>query len=231
MLSPRCERCSCTLRADTGTAFQRIAPTLHETAVPIHRRTDTTAVFACLVSLPFLLPLFGLHISDIAFAVPLVMLVFATARCAQASTRSPSPGMWRALAAACGFAAAASLLALLSAIAGGTLTAAFYLGTLGSVGILAAGALVAFRALRGARRVPAARATRRRPLPGGAGAAAAARGRVLPRHGARHLARRREAPPLAAALLRHLLRPGALRRVRAAGLSAARQPPRRDARA
>ncbi len=152
MLSPRCERCGCALRADRREAFQRIAPSLRETAVPIHRRTDTTAVFACLVSLPFLLPLFGVHISDIAFAVPLVMLLFATVRCAQASTRSVRRrGMWRALAAGCASAAAASALALASAVSGGTLVAAFYLGTLGSIGLLVASALLAWSTLRGAR--------------------------------------------------------------------------------
>jgi diguanylate cyclase (GGDEF)-like protein/putative nucleotidyltransferase with HDIG domain len=109
-------------------------------------------VFACLVSLPFLLPLFGVHVSDIAFAVPLVMLLFATVRCAQASAVSTRRrGMWRSLAAACALAAAASLLALVSAVTGGTLTAAFYLGTLGSVGLLTAGVFVAWRTLRGAR--------------------------------------------------------------------------------
>src|SRR2546429_147372 len=113
MLSPRCERCGCALRADTREAFDRIAPTLRETAVPIRRRTDTTTVFGCLVSLPFLLPLFGVHISDIAFAVPLVMLLFATVRCAQAATLSTHRrGMWRALTAAGASAAAASALAL-----------------------------------------------------------------------------------------------------------------------
>jgi diguanylate cyclase (GGDEF)-like protein/putative nucleotidyltransferase with HDIG domain len=152
MLSPRCERCGCALRADAREAFKRIAPTLRETAVPIRRRTDTTTVFGCLVSLPFLLPLFGVHISDIAFAVPLVMLLFATVRCAQASTRSAHRrGMWRALTAACASAAAASAIALASAVAGGTLTVAFYFGTLGSIGLLVAGSLLAWRTLRGAR--------------------------------------------------------------------------------
>ncbi len=152
MLSPRCERCGCALRADGREAFRRIAPSLRETSVPIRRRTDTTAVFACLVSLPFLLPLFGVHVSDVAFAVPLVMLLFATVRCAQASAISaPRRWMWRSFAASTAFAAAASVLALASAVTGGTLTAAFYLGTLGSVGLLAAGLFLAWRTLRGAR--------------------------------------------------------------------------------
>jgi diguanylate cyclase (GGDEF)-like protein/putative nucleotidyltransferase with HDIG domain len=152
MLSPRCERCGCALRADSREAFRRIAPGLRETSGPTHRRTDTTAVFACLVSVPFLLPLFGVHVSDVAFAVPLVMLLFAAVRCAQASVASGARrGMWRSITAACAFAAAASLLALVSAVTGGTLTAAFYLGTLGSVGLLAAGAFLAQSALRGAR--------------------------------------------------------------------------------
>src|ERR1700704_783104 len=149
MLSPRCERCGCALRADSREAFRRIAPSLRETSGPTHRRTDTTAVFACLVSVPFLLPLFGVHVSDVAFAVPLVMLLFAAVRCAQASVASGARrGMWRSITAACAFAAAASLLALVSAVTGGTLTAAFYLGTLGSVGLLAAGAFLAQSALR-----------------------------------------------------------------------------------
>jgi diguanylate cyclase (GGDEF)-like protein/putative nucleotidyltransferase with HDIG domain len=152
MLSPRCERCGCALRADGREAFRRIAPSLREASVPIHRRTDTTAVFACLVSVPFLLPLFGVHVSDVAFAVPLVMLLFAAVRCGQAGADSvPRRGMWRAIAAACAFGAAASLLALASAVTGGTLIAAFYLGTLGSLGLFAAGVFLVLRTLRGAR--------------------------------------------------------------------------------
>ena len=151
MLSPRCERCGCALRADRREAFRRIAPSLRETSVPVHRRTDTTAVFACLVSLPFLLPLFGVHVSDVAFAVPLVMLLFATVRCAQASVISVSRRwMWRSFAASTACAAAASVLALVSAVTGGALTAAFYLGALGSVGLLAAAASLGWRTLRGA---------------------------------------------------------------------------------
>src|SRR3979409_1012036 len=91
MLSPRCERCGCALRADRREAFRPIAPSLREASVPIHRRTDTTAVFACLVSVPFLLPLFGVHVSDVAFPGPLVMLLFAAVRCAQASVASGAP--------------------------------------------------------------------------------------------------------------------------------------------
>jgi diguanylate cyclase (GGDEF)-like protein len=152
MLSPRCERCGCAMRADRREAYERIAPTLREGAVPIRRRSDTTAVFACLVSLPFLLPLFGLRVSDIAFAVPLVLLVFSTVRCTQAAERSPRLRvMWLALAAGSASAAAASLLAVVSAVGGGTLTAAFYLGTLGSVGLLTAGGALAARTVPGAR--------------------------------------------------------------------------------
>jgi diguanylate cyclase (GGDEF)-like protein/putative nucleotidyltransferase with HDIG domain len=151
MLSPRCDRCGCALRADRREAFRRIAPTLRESSVPIQRRTDTTAVFACLVSVPFLLPLFGVHVTDVAFAVPLVMLLFAAVRCARASAVSTARrGMWRSLAAACALAGAASVLALVSAVVGGTLTAAFYLGTLGSLGLLTAALFLAPRALRGA---------------------------------------------------------------------------------
>jgi diguanylate cyclase (GGDEF)-like protein/putative nucleotidyltransferase with HDIG domain len=152
MLSPRCADCGCALRAADRADFERLAPSLREVAAPIHRRSDTTAVFACLVSLPFLLPLIGVHVSDIAFAVPLIMLIFAALRCAHAAgVATPRRGMWVALTAGCGAAAAASALALASAVTGGTLTAAFYLGTLGSVGLLAAGVVLTARTLPGAR--------------------------------------------------------------------------------
>ena len=152
MLAPRCERCGCALRAARREAYRRLAPGLRETSAAIQRRTDTTTVFACLVSLPFLLPVFGVKIGDVAFAVPLVMLIFATVRCARASAVSAQRrAMWRSLAAACALAAAASLLALVSAVTGGALTAAFYLGTLGSVGLLTAAVLLAGPTLRRAR--------------------------------------------------------------------------------
>jgi diguanylate cyclase (GGDEF)-like protein len=152
MLSPSCEACGCQLRAATAEEFKAIAPTLVEREHPITRRGDVTAVFAVLVSTPFVLPLLGVNMSDIAFAVPFAMLCFATVACVAAARLTVARrSMWLSFAVGCGFAAAASAVAVVSAIAGWKPTAAFYLGLGGSLGLLAGAVQVAHRSLRDAR--------------------------------------------------------------------------------
>jgi diguanylate cyclase (GGDEF)-like protein len=152
MLAPRCSDCGCALRAATREEFERLAPTLSDDPfVPTHRR-DTTAVFGVLVALPFLLPALGVHVSDVAFAIPLAMLIFAAVRCAAAARLHPARrAMWIAFGAACSLAAAASALAVASAVEGRGLTAAFYLGAGGSIALLAGAGLLLADSLRGAR--------------------------------------------------------------------------------
>ena len=115
-------------------------------------RTDSSAAFAVAIATgPFVLPVLGVRLGDLVFAVPLIVLAYAAAVCLAAARRSRTRRVaWSLFAAACGTASVASLLGLAAALAGigiGT-NLAFYTGVAGSVALVAACATLARVALR-----------------------------------------------------------------------------------
>ncbi|HEX8205202.1 MAG TPA: diguanylate cyclase [Solirubrobacteraceae bacterium] len=115
-------------------------------------RGDGTAVFALLVTLPWALPLLGVQLGDVAFAVPLVLLVFAATRLQARTVTEPGfAPIWRSLALSVTLAAAASGVMVASAIVTGDIgRAGFYLGAGGSVLLVLAALGCARRGLAGA---------------------------------------------------------------------------------
>jgi diguanylate cyclase (GGDEF)-like protein/putative nucleotidyltransferase with HDIG domain len=110
------------------------------------RGMDVTKVFVWFAAGPLLLPLLGVGLEDLAFAIPALVLPYAAARCAAAAKRSPDRRlMWGAFALANLVVGAASILAVAIAIFGGNDAAGFYLGLTASVFVLFA----ALRLVRG----------------------------------------------------------------------------------
>jgi diguanylate cyclase (GGDEF)-like protein/putative nucleotidyltransferase with HDIG domain len=140
LLSPNCGRCGCTLRATTRDDWARTggAPAEDQPHTPT-RSHDTTALFAAMVALPILLPVLGVHVGDVTFAIPFGLLLFATFRAAGAARRVVERrGMWLTLTVASALAAVSSALAVATAMAGTSTRAAFYLGSTASLALVLA---------------------------------------------------------------------------------------------
>ena len=152
LLAPRCESCGCTLRAATAEEWSRTGGTPPEEWHPPARSRDVTSLFAALVAVPVLLPLAGIDVGDVTFAIPFALLLFAAVRAAAAARAVPERrGMWWALSLAAATAAVSSAVAVATSVAGSSSRPAFYLGAAGSVLLFAAMALWARRALEGVR--------------------------------------------------------------------------------
>src|SRR5437763_1458513 len=152
LLAPRCESCGCTLRATTAEEWSRTGGTPPEEWHAPARSRDVTSLFAALVAVPVLLPLAGIDVGDITFAIPFGLLLFAAVRAAAAARAVPERrGMWWALSLAAATAAVSSAGAVATSVAGSSSRPAFYLGAAGSVFLFAAMALWARRALEGVR--------------------------------------------------------------------------------
>jgi diguanylate cyclase (GGDEF)-like protein len=152
LLSPRCGRCGCTLRAATADEWSRTGGTPPEEWHPPARGQDVTALFAALVAIPMVLPLVGLSVGDLTFAIPFGLLLFAAFRCAGAARRVlERRGTWLALMVAAGTGAGSSALAVATGIAGSSSRLPFYLGGAASTAMVLAMALWARRALHGVR--------------------------------------------------------------------------------
>jgi diguanylate cyclase (GGDEF)-like protein len=154
MLAPSCPDCGGTLRAVP--VADHVVAREEDTgpAGPQGGAADGTTVLAALVVLPFLLPVLGIGLGDVAYLVPVAMLAFAAAQALHAGRRAPAwRWPWLLLATAAMASAAASVLALVSAAAGaGPAEAAFHLGAAGSAGLLGAAVLVGRRSRLWARR-------------------------------------------------------------------------------
>jgi diguanylate cyclase (GGDEF)-like protein/putative nucleotidyltransferase with HDIG domain len=88
---------------------------------------------------PFLLPVIGVDIGDIAFAVPALVLGMATVAALTAAGNAPERrSLWIWLALATGAAALASGIAVASALANVSLRGALYVGFVGTVGLVGA---------------------------------------------------------------------------------------------
>ena len=151
ILDPACGRCGSALEALTAEDAERARREDARKPGRTATRSDGTAIFAVLVAGPLVLPALGIHLGTFAFALPLVMLAFATQRLAtRALADRGSAPVWWWLAGSCGLAAASAAIAMASAIfTGGTGRAGFYLGAAASACLLAAARSLAVRRLRG----------------------------------------------------------------------------------
>ena len=151
MLDPRCDDCGGHLRPvrerDLDRARRDDAEVPHVPGIS----GDVTGVFAALITFPWLLPILGVHLGDIVFLVPLVLLAFATQRTMVAAAREPSWRWgWRAFVVAVAAAAVASVIAVVSAVwFHGIAVGAFYVGMIGSVALACGAAANAARLLSG----------------------------------------------------------------------------------
>src|SRR4051794_36198806 len=110
----------------------------------VQQRRDSSGAFVlALAAGPFLLPVIGLHLRDLMFAIPLLTSVGGATMATAAARRRPERRLpWSWFAAACGIAAVASILGLVAAIAHTEPTAALYAGLGASGCVLAATALL-----------------------------------------------------------------------------------------
>src|SRR5439155_10494459 len=101
--------------------------------------TDISALFVIAVAAgPFLLPVLGVGIGDLTFAVPTVLLSFASFTAAGVARNTPQRrALWVWLSVAAGSAALSSGIAVASALANLSLMGAFYVGLLGTAGLVA----------------------------------------------------------------------------------------------
>jgi hypothetical protein len=150
VLEPACGHCGGTLHA---VPVERLEDARRQDAVGavVEPRSDGTTVFALLVALPFLLPVLGASLGDFAFAAPLVLLSFATARLLGAAQTEPRwAPVHRFLAAGCAAGAVASAITVAAALIstdGSKL--GLYVGAAGTAGLLCASVALVSRSLRG----------------------------------------------------------------------------------
>ena len=158
ILHPACERCGCTLRADDRDEFERMARPTRRRLVPFTpaANSDSTGVFGLLVVIPMLLPVFGIDLGDVVFALPMVLLTLAIATGVKAVRASGERRrMWQWLVASVVLAAAASVAGLVGAfLETGGEELVFYVGSLASVFLLIGVASFAVPCLRRAGAVP-----------------------------------------------------------------------------
>jgi diguanylate cyclase (GGDEF)-like protein len=148
LLEPTCGRCGCPLRALTAAEAGRVAAEERSEGAPEEGRRDASSGLAVLVALPWLLPLVGVHLGDLAFAVPLLTLAAAFGVCRAAARDRRWRLVWGTHTAGCGLAIAACAVVLVSALLGADGSkAAFYVGAGASVTLLAATVLLARRVL------------------------------------------------------------------------------------
>ena len=111
-----------------------------------------TGLFALVAAAPILLPAVGVQLASLAFLIPVAVLTYAAVRCAAAAGRVPARKLlWIVLSVTAALAAAASVLGLAQGLSGGDGDAAFYLGVLGSAGLVLVTLLLARKALPGTR--------------------------------------------------------------------------------
>jgi diguanylate cyclase (GGDEF)-like protein len=154
ILSPGCERCGCCLSSCTGEHYEQAGLGREEAPVQHRRlRADSTGPFVVVAAGPFLLPVIGVRLGDLLFAIPFALLAFAAVHCLRTAREcSQRRGVWIWLAISAGLASASSLVAVIASVAGDPLTSAFYLGASASVALLAACLQLARRAVIGAAR-------------------------------------------------------------------------------
>ena len=99
---------------------------------------DVSALFVIAIAAgPFLLPVLGVDVGDIVFALPALVLGLAAAAGLAAARHAPSRrAIWLWLSVGMGAAATASAIAVVSALANLSLKGAFYIGFAGTVALV-----------------------------------------------------------------------------------------------
>src|SRR4051794_38286816 len=122
----------------------------------VQSRTDSSGAFViALAAGPFVLPVLGVHVGDLLFAIPLITTIWGAVAAFAASRRCHDRRTaWLWFSAACAIAAAASVLGVVGSITGKGATAGLYVGLAASVALATAAAGMARNALR-ARGLPA----------------------------------------------------------------------------
>lgn len=137
MLDPSCPSCGCTLRACAAADYPRIAAELADQRETRRARFDGAGPLAVMTAGPFLLPLIGLQVRDVIYAVPLVFLILAAGLAWAAGRSDGEPRTaWRAYAVAAAAAAAASALGIALQVAGGDARPAHQFGAVTSLALL-----------------------------------------------------------------------------------------------
>jgi diguanylate cyclase (GGDEF)-like protein len=129
VMPPACERCGSPLRAATASEVVDYDPSSAGVPPP-SKSPDVTGLFAVFVIWPVVLPLVGLRVGSLAFAVPLVLLLFGATRAAKAAGRT-RPGrrlVWWLMCAAASLGGLASAVTLLAPATGSFARSGFYLG-------------------------------------------------------------------------------------------------------
>ena len=113
------------------------------------QRGESSGAFVlALAGGPFLLPVIGVRVQDLIFAIPLLTLVWATCMAAGAARRRPARRVaWTLLAVSSGVGALASALAIVAAVGGHELTVPLYIGLAASVALVLAGVVLTRDAL------------------------------------------------------------------------------------
>jgi diguanylate cyclase (GGDEF)-like protein len=137
VLTPRCPQCGCRLSSCTWADYERSGLGAEDASFEAEPRRDASASFVAVAAGPFLLPVLGVALGDLIFAVPLALLVFATFHCWGTARRGGDRrSIWLWLGAAAGATALCSLIAVLSSVVGVGTKPAFYLGATGSLAML-----------------------------------------------------------------------------------------------
>jgi diguanylate cyclase (GGDEF)-like protein/putative nucleotidyltransferase with HDIG domain len=102
------------------------------------KSSDISALFVVAVAVgPFMLPVLGVDLGDMGFAVPALVLGLATAAGLAAARRVPARrAIWVWLSLAAAAATLASAIAVISAVANLSLTGAFYVGFIGTAALV-----------------------------------------------------------------------------------------------
>ncbi len=152
MLDPQCGACGCALRSCRAADLEQ-ALAAERTPPADGRRRDPGAWFGVFIAVVFGVPLSGIDLATLLFAVPGVLFVFAGGRClsAAAATGGARSSGWRMLALASFAGGVAAGVAIAGSLAGFGAGPALYLGAPASGLLLAGCAWLAADALRGVR--------------------------------------------------------------------------------
>ena len=137
MLEPTCGSCGCPVRSCLAAEFEAIsAQEIGQPPAQAERR-DAGAWFGVFVLVAFGVPLSGIALADLVFAVPAVLSAFAAQRAlAAARTDAPRAGAWRTLALAAALATVSTALTVVGDLAGVGLEIALCAGVAASVALL-----------------------------------------------------------------------------------------------
>src|SRR3989440_12921123 len=88
VLPPHCENCGSNLRAGVESDIEAMDTDRAGLLPPPSKSPDVTGVFGLFVLLPLLLPVVGVKIGAVGFAMPFIVLTYAAVRAAEAVPRA-----------------------------------------------------------------------------------------------------------------------------------------------